>query len=301
MLSSRILRKEGALANRARDWQGASAVLPASPNRAETQRADRRRPAAVALQKATRMNGFGLSRRAIRPALLGDAGRRGGQYGDAVAAAGDRPRARRRRHLGRGRLQPVGGGLGGDGAVLGAPRRPPRPARADAARPLRLHRLDADLRRRARRRPSGGLGATAVFVIFMLGRTLYGAFGSASPPAVQAYVAARTEGAAADQRARRARLLVRARHDHRPGDRAAFHLPAARPVGAADRLRRRSARSCSPLLVLRLPDDTPRGAGARRRSSPIPTIGGGGDAAARRGGRARRGCAGAIRASCPGT
>jgi MFS family permease len=33
-----------------------------------------------------------------------------------------------------------------------------------------------------------------VFVIFTLGRAIYGAWGSASPPAVQAYVAARTEG-----------------------------------------------------------------------------------------------------------
>src|SRR5688500_14188375 len=40
----------------------------------------------------------------------------------------------------------------------------------------------------------GALGPMAVFVIFMFGRTVYGAFGSASPPAVQAYVAARTEG-----------------------------------------------------------------------------------------------------------
>jgi MFS family permease len=38
---------------------------------------------------------------------------------------------------------------------------------------------------------SGGV----VFAIFMLGRSAYGAFGSASPPAVQAYIAARTEGA----------------------------------------------------------------------------------------------------------
>ena len=33
-----------------------------------------------------------------------------------------------------------------------------------------------------------------MFVIFILGRGLYGALGSASPPAVQAYVAARTDG-----------------------------------------------------------------------------------------------------------
>jgi MFS family permease len=42
---------------------------------------------------------------------------------------------------------------------------------------------------------AGLLSATAVFVIFVFGRAVYGTFGSASPPAVQAYVASRTEGA----------------------------------------------------------------------------------------------------------
>ena len=42
---------------------------------------------------------------------------------------------------------------------------------------------------------AGWLSVTLVFVIFFLGRGLYGALGSASPPAVQAYVAARTDGA----------------------------------------------------------------------------------------------------------
>lgn len=42
----------------------------------------------------------------------------------------------------------------------------------------------------------GWLSAGLVFVIFFLGRGLYGALGSASPPAVQAYVAARTDGQA---------------------------------------------------------------------------------------------------------
>ncbi|MBV9882508.1 MAG: MFS transporter [Sphingomonadaceae bacterium] len=42
---------------------------------------------------------------------------------------------------------------------------------------------------------AGLAGGTMVFAIFILGRSLYGAFGSASPPAVQAYIAARTEGA----------------------------------------------------------------------------------------------------------
>lgn len=41
----------------------------------------------------------------------------------------------------------------------------------------------------------GGLPPLTVFIIFCLGRGLYGAMGSASPPGVQAYVAARTEGA----------------------------------------------------------------------------------------------------------
>jgi MFS family permease len=38
------------------------------------------------------------------------------------------------------------------------------------------------------------LSGTAVFVIFVFGRAIYGAWGSASPPAVQAYIASRTEG-----------------------------------------------------------------------------------------------------------
>jgi hypothetical protein len=41
---------------------------------------------------------------------------------------------------------------------------------------------------------AGLIGPMAVFIIFVLGRSLYGSWGSASPPAVQAYVAARTEG-----------------------------------------------------------------------------------------------------------
>jgi MFS family permease len=41
----------------------------------------------------------------------------------------------------------------------------------------------------------GYLGAGITFILFGLARSLYGAFGSAAPPAVQAYVAARTERA----------------------------------------------------------------------------------------------------------
>jgi MFS family permease len=39
----------------------------------------------------------------------------------------------------------------------------------------------------------GWIGAGVTFLIFALFRSLYGGFGSAAPPAVQAYVAARTE------------------------------------------------------------------------------------------------------------
>ena len=41
----------------------------------------------------------------------------------------------------------------------------------------------------------GRIPAVAVFPIFILGRAIYGLLGSASPSAVQAYIAARTEGA----------------------------------------------------------------------------------------------------------
>jgi MFS family permease len=41
---------------------------------------------------------------------------------------------------------------------------------------------------------AGILPPTIVFLIFILGRCFYGGFGSAAPPAVQAYIAARTDG-----------------------------------------------------------------------------------------------------------
>jgi MFS family permease len=42
---------------------------------------------------------------------------------------------------------------------------------------------------------AGALAPMTVFVIFIFGRAIYGTWGSASPPAVQAYVASRSEGA----------------------------------------------------------------------------------------------------------
>ncbi|HVL21634.1 MAG TPA: MFS transporter [Amaricoccus sp.] len=118
----------------------------------------------------------------------------------------------------------------------------------------------------------GGLGATAVFVIFTFGRTIYGGLGSASPPAVQAYIAARTEG---QQRTRAIAALA-----------SSFGLgtiigPAVAPLFIFEPLG-----LSAPLIVfagigaivlaalaLRLPDDTPRSP-ARGPIVSYPTIGG---------------------------
>ncbi|MGZ8282858.1 MAG: MFS transporter [Allosphingosinicella sp.] len=117
----------------------------------------------------------------------------------------------------------------------------------------------------------GGLEPMAVFFIFMLGRTLYGAFGSASPPAVQAYVAARTDGLQ-----RTAALAAIA---------SSFGLgtiigPAIAPLFIFEPLG-----LSAPLIVfaligvgvltalaLRLPDDTPR-TPAKGRIVSYPSIG----------------------------
>lgn len=118
----------------------------------------------------------------------------------------------------------------------------------------------------------GLLGPAAVFLIFMLGRSIYGAFGSASPPAVQAYVAARTEG---EQRTNALAAIA-----------SSFGLgtivgPAIAPLFIFDPLG-----LSAPLIVFAgigvlvlialatgLPDDTPRGE-ARGRVVSYPSIGG---------------------------
>jgi hypothetical protein len=121
---------------------------------------------------------------------------------------------------------------------------------------------------------AGLAGGMTVFVVFMLGRALYGAFGSASPPAVQAYIAARTEG------------------DTRTGALAAlassFGLgtilgPAVAPIFIFPPLGLASPLIAFALigglvlaaLALRLPDDTPR-SDARGPIMAYPAIGGGG-------------------------
>ena len=120
---------------------------------------------------------------------------------------------------------------------------------------------------------SGLAGPTLVFTLFMLGRTFYGAFGSASPPAVQAYVAARTEG-----HARTGALALLASSFGLgtiigPAIAPLFIFP---PLGLSAPLIVFAGIGAIVLagVVLRLPDDTPRSA-ARGPIMAYPSIGGG--------------------------
>lgn len=124
----------------------------------------------------------------------------------------------------------------------------------------------------------GGLGPMAVFVVFMLGRTLYGAFGSASPPAVQAYIAARTEG---QQRTSALAAIASSFGLGTIIGPAIAPLFIFEPLGLSAPLIVFAGIGVVVLaaLVLRLPDDTPR-AEARGTIVSYPSIGGVGSAAA---------------------
>ena len=120
---------------------------------------------------------------------------------------------------------------------------------------------------------AGLAGGSLVFAIFMLGRSAYGAFGSASPPAVQAYIAARTEGT------ERTRALAALASSFGlgtiigPALAPLFIFP---PLGLASPLVAFALIGALVLgaVVLRLPDDTPQ----REARGPIvayPAIGAG--------------------------
>lgn len=118
----------------------------------------------------------------------------------------------------------------------------------------------------------GLISGTVVFVIFVFGRAVYGAWGSASPPAVQAYIAARTEGAD------RTRYLAALSSSFGLGTiigPAVAPLFIFEPLGLSGPLVVFAAIGVAvlALVALRLPDDTPRSA-ARGEVVDYPSMGG---------------------------
>jgi MFS family permease len=117
---------------------------------------------------------------------------------------------------------------------------------------------------------NGSLGAAATFIVFALCRSLYGGFGSAAPPAVQAYVAART------QREERTKALALIASSFGLGTvigPAIAPFLVFQPFGLAGPLAIFALFGCGVLaaLYLRMPGDTPqfeaRGAVANYPSS----------------------------------
>ena len=119
---------------------------------------------------------------------------------------------------------------------------------------------------------AGLLPPMIVFIVFSLGRGIYGAFGSASPSAVQAYIAARTEG---EQRTNALSAIASSFGLGTIIGPAIAPLFIFRPLGLSGPLIVFAAIGVIVLttLVLRLPDDTPRQS-ARGRIVEYPSMGG---------------------------
>jgi predicted MFS family arabinose efflux permease len=118
----------------------------------------------------------------------------------------------------------------------------------------------------------GLMSGTVVFIVFVFGRAVYGAWGSASPPAVQAYIAARTDG---EQRTAYLAALASSFGLGTiigPAIAPLFIFP---PLGLSGPLFVFAAigGAVLALLVFRLPDDTPRSA-ARGEVVDYPAMGG---------------------------
>jgi MFS family permease len=118
----------------------------------------------------------------------------------------------------------------------------------------------------------GLISATIVFVIFVFGRAIYGGWGSASPPAVQAYIAARTEGE------HRTAYLAALASSFGLGTiigPAIAPLFIFEPLGLSGPLIVFAAIGAVVLVLvaLRLPDDTP-GSAARGEVVDYPSMGG---------------------------
>jgi len=118
----------------------------------------------------------------------------------------------------------------------------------------------------------GLISGTVVFVIFVFGRAVYGAWGSASPPAVQAYIAARTEG---EQRTAYLAALASSFGLGTIIGPAVAPLFIFEPLGLSGPLVVFAAIGVAVLVLvaLRLPDDTPRSA-ARGEVVDYPWMGG---------------------------
>jgi MFS family permease len=104
---------------------------------------------------------------------------------------------------------------------------------------------------------NGYLGAAVTFMAFALFRSLYGGFGSAAPPAVQAYIAARTER---QERAKALSLLASSFGLGTVIGPALAHFLVFEPLGLAGPLIIFASSGIVVLaaLYLRLPNDTPR-------------------------------------------
>lgn len=118
----------------------------------------------------------------------------------------------------------------------------------------------------------GLISGTLVFTIFVFGRGIYGAWGSASPPAVQAYIAARTEG---EQRTAHLAALASSFGLGTIIGPAIAPLFIFEPLGLSGPLIVFAAIGVAVLLLVafRLPDDTPASA-ARGEVVDYPSMGG---------------------------
>ncbi len=118
----------------------------------------------------------------------------------------------------------------------------------------------------------GLISGTLVFIVFVFGRTVYGIWGSASPPAVQAYIAARTEG---EQRTAYLAALASSFGLGTIIGPAIAPLFIFWPLGLAGPLVVFALIGLAvlALVALRLPDDTPRSP-ARGEVVDYPSMGG---------------------------
>jgi MFS family permease len=119
---------------------------------------------------------------------------------------------------------------------------------------------------------TGLISGTFVFIIFVFGRAVYGTWGSASPPAVQAYIAARTEG---EQRTAYMAALASSFGLGTIIGPAIAPLFIFWPLGLSGPLFVFAVIGLAvlALVVLRLPDDTPRSP-ARGEVVDYPSMGG---------------------------